>query len=381
MQKIITRGQRSHALALTFLFTVIGTTVYASSEEELLRAAKQGDIHAVQQALKNEADVDAADAQGTTALMFAASEGHTQIVKLLLEYDANIDAQNDAGWTAAKFARSRGHTATLRRLEGKVTPDGDLLSAAVSGDLQMAQAALKNGANPDTKRISRLSHGALAGYWKPDPNIGTPLMLAAKSGASDVAELLIEHDADVNAMLTEAGVITTDGGFTTTWLVSHHGHIDVNEYPSIAKISGTKQEGKGWTSLMFAALHGHVELVKLLLAHGARRDAVQHEGWTALMFAAYFGHTDVAKLLLAGKTLLYTGFNAKIPDQETIFWRTTIYFAKKLMRRKAYVQRDPYLEMKTEGGQTALCIAVASRHTAFANLLREYGANEGTCKQ
>ena len=76
----------------------------------LLRAASQGDIKAVQNALAANADVNAQDRCGFTALIFAAANGRTDIVDLLIARRADVDAQvKDNHWTALMYAAAAGH--------------------------------------------------------------------------------------------------------------------------------------------------------------------------------------------------------------------------------------------------------------------------------
>ena len=53
-------------------------------------------------ALNAGADVNARDADGTTALSHHAFNGSTEIVKLLIDRDAEVDAQDGRGYTALR---------------------------------------------------------------------------------------------------------------------------------------------------------------------------------------------------------------------------------------------------------------------------------------
>jgi len=114
--------------------------------------------------------------------------------------------------------------------------DEKLFKAARTGDLKGARSALRQGANP-TARAER-------GH--------TPLHAAALEGHAEVAGLLIDSGADVNA-----------------------------------RTSGTKS-----TPLHSAAGGGHAEVARLLLEHGADPGARTTEGNTPRTLAERWGNAD-----------------------------------------------------------------------------------------
>jgi len=79
----------------------------------MLRGNKEaGDyFHAQQnsraQRSTNQADVNAKDKYGRTALMEAAYWGYVDAVKMLIEAGADIDAKSDQGMTALDFASKK----------------------------------------------------------------------------------------------------------------------------------------------------------------------------------------------------------------------------------------------------------------------------------
>ena len=63
------------------------------------------------------ANVDAADADGATALMAAANDGHEELVAVLLRAGANAAVRDSRQQTASMLARGNGHAALAARLE------------------------------------------------------------------------------------------------------------------------------------------------------------------------------------------------------------------------------------------------------------------------
>jgi hypothetical protein len=86
--------------------------------------------------------------------------------------------------------------------------------------------------------------------------IGTPLYYASGMGLQTVVQLLLDHNAEVDA-----------------------------------------KEKDGGTALHWAARYGHEAVVRLLLDHNAEVDAKEKDGETALHWAARDGHEAVVRLL------------------------------------------------------------------------------------
>lgn len=91
----------------------------------------------------------------------------------------------------------------------------------------------------------------------------TPLMTAITKGDTEIAKILIEKGADVNAVFADART----------------------PYP------------ESRTPLMFAAQKGNAEIARLLILKGADINAMSYQGGTALSFAEAAGEKDMADLL------------------------------------------------------------------------------------
>ena len=80
----------------------------AQGRTALMVAAKQGYTPYVQELLKNKKlNVDKQDKKGTTALMFAVLNGHLDIVKLLVKKGAHITLRDNAEKTAFDYAEDK----------------------------------------------------------------------------------------------------------------------------------------------------------------------------------------------------------------------------------------------------------------------------------
>lgn len=135
------------------------TVAPADRDRALLQAAEQDDAARVASLLRGRADVNAAQADGMTALHWAAYNDDVELAKRLLAAGAKPEPRT--------------------RLEG-ITP---LHLAAESGDAELLEVLLAGGANARTANETGT----------------TALMIAAASGSTSAVETLIRHGAEVNA--------------------------------------------------------------------------------------------------------------------------------------------------------------------------------------
>jgi ankyrin repeat protein len=122
-----------------------------------------------------------------------------------------------------------------------------------------------------------------------------PIHLAAQNGHIEIVRFLIARGAEVDA----AG----KGNITPLWLACHGGHLDIARLLLAgrrAKINLVESEW-GRTPLHPACQNGHVEIVQLLLDQGANIDVAAAGGVTPLRLAARHGHTEIVRLLLSRK--------------------------------------------------------------------------------
>uniref|UniRef100_A0A6C0J433 Uncharacterized protein n=1 Tax=viral metagenome TaxID=1070528 RepID=A0A6C0J433_9ZZZZ len=188
----------------------------ANGSTALIRASWVGDTKIVAMLLEKGADVNAKDAKGSTALMKASLYGETEIVRMLMEKGADVNAKDNNRSTALMKATLHRHTEIVRML-------------------------LEKGADVNVK----------TGYGS------TALVLASWDGNTEIVRMLLENGADVNA-----------------------------------------KDADGSTALIKASWDGHTEIVRMLLENGADVNAKDADGSTALIKASLNGHTKVVSMLL-----------------------------------------------------------------------------------
>ena len=87
-------------------------------ETALMRACEQGHDTVVKQLIEKNADINATRDNGKTALMYACYHGHSEIVTQLIEKNADINAKDGYGETAYDYAVDRGHASLANRVIG-----------------------------------------------------------------------------------------------------------------------------------------------------------------------------------------------------------------------------------------------------------------------
>lgn len=95
---------------------------YATTDE-LIENVKNKNLTAVETLLAGGENVNAANAQGNTALHYAVATGNSEMVKLLLAHNADMNTANSKGWTPLKIAEKKNVGEVYNVLEEKIAAD------------------------------------------------------------------------------------------------------------------------------------------------------------------------------------------------------------------------------------------------------------------
>ncbi|KAL0269313.1 UNVERIFIED_CONTAM: hypothetical protein PYX00_007096 [Menopon gallinae] len=295
-------------------------------EYQLLEAAKTGDLEAVQRLLTScPQKVNCRDLDGrhSTPLHFAAGFNRVSVVEYLLDHGADVHAKDKGGLVPLHNACSYGHYEVTELLVKhgasvnvadlwKFTP---LHEAAGKGKYEIVRLLLKHGADPSKKnregatpldlvrdndqdvadllrgnaalldaakkgnlvRVQRLISSENINCRDAQGRNSTPLHLAAGYNNIEVAELLLEHGADVNAQ--------DKGGLIPLHNASSYGHLDIAALLIKYNTMVNATDKWGFTPLHEAAQKGRTQLCALLLAHGADPFLKNQEGQSPLELA------------------------------------------------------------------------------------------------
>ncbi|KAJ8131064.1 hypothetical protein O1611_g2561 [Lasiodiplodia mahajangana] len=202
-----------------------------------------------------ESIIDHQDRHGITPLIMACREGRGKIATLLLDAGARLEMVDKDGHTALYYAiKSNNEPGRLDPIVEFLDIGKALLRAAELGHKQVIEDCLTSATNDGDNRLCNFSRAG---------DGDRALHIAAEKGYEDIVRLLIEFNADINAL----------------------------------------DEG-GRTPLISAAIAGEVDIVSLLLEHRANVDQRMAHDQTVLSYVVRMAHdssrhAEIVEKLLA----------------------------------------------------------------------------------
>jgi len=258
-------GRRRRTALAASIAALLATAVWQSAGATIATAARDADIAEVRKLIAAGSDVNAREADGTSALLWAAHQASPELVSLLLEAGADPNAANNFGVTPLLEASRYGDAATIKAL---LDGGADVAGAAREGE--------------------------------------TPLMAAARAGSVDAVKLLAERGADVNA--AEALQEQT----ALMWAAAE-GHVDVvgalldsgadpNRKARTSELTTRSTRADypsgGFTAMHWAVRNGNEAVVRRLIQGGADPNITNADGATPMMLAIVNDRFDLAAKLV-----------------------------------------------------------------------------------
>jgi ankyrin repeat protein len=271
-------------------------------------AAYSGHAACAGMLLKAGANPMAANSSGYTPFHGAAAGGSAEVVRLFLDEGVDINARKHGGETALILAALGNHHDLARWLieQGANLEVRDdygrtalLLVARETGDVEMARLLLEQGA--DVNAVDR--------------GDDTPLTLSAWRGFRELTDLLLENGAETDARGPAGRFLLScaaEKGLPRLFTILAEGGADLNV-----------RNENGGSLLHSAAEGGSVEIAATLLERGLDVHEADRYGWTPLHYAAKKGRLAAAELLIgAGADL----------DRRTLAGYTPCSLAKEFKR-------------------------------------------------
>ena len=271
----------------------------SSGDAPLADAVQRQDRAAAQALLDRHADVNATLADGSTALFWAARWDDGNLVEQLLRAGAQAAIANRYGISPLLEACENGDAAMVETLlqagadPNSAQSQGEtaLMTAARTGDADAVQALLDRGASVN-----------LAENWRGQ----TALMWAAAEKHADVVRVLTERGAQVNArsrvfdftqIKVKQGSVPMNyprGGFTALLFAAREGALESGQALVNAKADVNLGDPDGTTPLIEAIINFHFDFAAFLLEHGADANARDSRGRSALYAAVDIRSPDTS---------------------------------------------------------------------------------------
>lgn len=214
----------------------------------LVQAVRKGNKRRVSELLKNGADPND---QSQPLLHVAAKHDKPQLIAILIKAGANPEMLDPHGQTAINTAISRGHADFAKELIKETN----------------AGCIVKN--NEDEFALHE----------------------AARKGAADIVDLLLEKDSEARTKSLKHLVLPNRDGMKPLVLGAEHGHPKVVEKLLVAKTSSLydmwSRHPTESSPLLLAAQNGHEEVVRVLCEHSVpMKNFSDSNGTTPLMAAS-----------------------------------------------------------------------------------------------
>jgi len=280
---------------IAILSIIILTAFFTGCASSQVKAARKGDLDALQEYLDGGGDINAPERGGATLLMVAAENGQNPAIVFLLDRGAVITLKDDRGRTALLYAVTAGKESSALLLLHRgaaanvLLPSGDsaLTLASGSENLNMVEMLLENGAALNQKNNAGWSALTLA--LRRDAQ--------RPSHLSRLTNYLIGKNADLNIQSPPVNNIA----FTA----AASGNKEVLNYLFGLGLTVDTKNNKGETLLLAAISAQKASVVQMLLDKGADWSAKDASGWSPLMKSLFISASRgqmpdaIAQLLMA----------------------------------------------------------------------------------
>jgi ankyrin repeat protein len=297
------------------MFGVSG--LMGAADTRLFDSIRTNDVGAVKALLASGIGPNTADETGVTPLMYSAAFSSMEMMQLLLDWEADINAANNNGSTALILATGdsakvrllldRGAAANARNKDGTTA----LMAAARSRNIEALKDLLARGALAGAPANEASVFAGIA-YSREDSrvldvlaqthldlkpiNAAVPGILFMNLTNTEMARKLLATGAGSGGQLRLGrGPIT----LPVLGLAAFHGNVEVVRAMINDGVDPNIRGSRGFTPLMMAAA-GDVpnpDVVRFLIERGAKVQERDENGHTALDWALIRGETPVASIL------------------------------------------------------------------------------------
>jgi ankyrin repeat protein len=358
----------------------------------LHEAILEGAYRCVQVLLEFNADPNYEGPDGT-ALQAAVTHNQIEIVKLLVEHDADVNRRRDedtktavhnaislkSDMTIARYLVEKGADVNLR-----TSLSSPLFSACLNNNADMVRLLLEKGANVNdvfdgiwtplhgaynSAVVTRLllEAGALVDRVL-EKSGRSPLFLAAEWGQTDVVEVLLEYNADVNLQYLLQEEEDSMSGFTPLVATLSEKHGGAARLLLEAGADTSVKPTNGLLPLTYAKT---TELLRMVLEFRPDLTLRDTDGDTVLNAIMHRPTIELADV----KLLVHAGIDVNAANKDG---RTTLHKAidwDELDIARFLLRRGADIELSALNAGTPLHLACWSGSLAGVRLLKDAGAD------
>lgn len=325
------------------------------------------ELDSVRMLLEAGADVNATAGQGLTALSLAIGNGNDAMVKLLLDAGANANALETTGETMLMAAAAVGVTATVATLldHGAEVDTRDaiydqtaLMLASREGHAEIVELLLEHGADPNASTAIGETPKFVAPNSVPGFGFGVGILRGGVPKDRGRRE-------------------PTPGGMTPLHYAARHNHIDVAELLLDAGASVNAKEANGIWPLLMAISNNNMPMAHYLLDYKKQASLLTDQDWYGrspiweavnvrnlyVHNATFMNYIDREPVLAFIKALLEAGVDVNVRTKETPPFRHHL------------LEITGSLEWVDFTGQTPFLTAALAGDVTVMKLLLEHGAD------
>ncbi|XP_046543311.1 uncharacterized protein LOC124253552 isoform X1 [Haliotis rubra] len=336
----------------------------------LMSACHSGSFDIVEVLLNKKADLNKQDVHGYTALHLASNSGYKDIVRILLQRGAHMNILNKGKKTAFHVACEEGNEEIVQifiefdvDIHHRNYNTSPFHLACYNGHVDVVRILIDAGV--DIEETDRYK---------------TPLVIACEARRLSLLEFLMDRNANIKVLDTDLNTLL----HRVAWHV-HGGHTDVAEILLNHDMDVNARNRHGRTPLYLACESGHVGLARLFVSRKATLQC-DISNTTPLHEACYPVHTpivperkqDITLILIQtgtcvntqdkyGQTPLHYACNsgyhfADIPDSQKFL---RVLHNAQLHKVMHLLQHDANINIQDNSGRTPLHIACDPPELAF----------------
>ncbi len=337
---------------------LLGVLCFAD-DLRLVDAVKNRDRAAVRSLMEQHVNVNAAQADGTTALAWAANRDDLETADHLIRAGAKVNLANDYGVTPLSLACTNRSAAMVERLlkagadpnAAQGTGETPVMVCARTGSVETVKLLLARGADPNAKETQQGQ---------------TALMRAVAEKHPEVVRALIDGGADVRAR--------SKGGFTALLFAGQQGELASARMLLAAGADVNEKTPLNGTSLVVAAASRREEFAIFLLENGADPNAADAYGVTALHYAIPRGIAGIDSV-----SIIFRPYNEVPPANMPGLVKALLAHGAnpnvQIAKDFPPYSRSPYALQTSLAGQTPFLLAAAAADLDLMRVLLAGGAD------